>query len=57
MTIACYDQGGKTKTATALDHASAPANLNDSLSGIIFYFCGRHGTPRQTAQTKPIIKS
>jgi hypothetical protein len=55
MTSAFNDHGAKNKPATALDHASAPANLNDSLSGIIFYFCGRHGTPRQTAQTKLII--
>jgi hypothetical protein len=50
MTIASHNQCGEAKATTALNDASASANLNDSFTGITFYFCGRHATPRQTAQ-------
>ena len=47
-----YNKRGETEAATALDDARASANLNDSFTGITFYFCGRHATPRQTTQTQ-----
>jgi hypothetical protein len=51
MTVTSHNKSRETKAATALNDARASANLNNSFTGITFYFCGRHATPRQT-QTK-----